>query len=88
MNTEPTRIAGYVTLLLTTAIALFVAFGGNVSEEQKQAILGFAGALVIVLPLLIEFIRSRVFSPATVARIEQNAAITGQITPNLTPPTG
>lgn len=88
MNTEPTRIGGYVTLLITTALALFVAYGGNVSQEQREAILGFVGALVIIFPIMIEFIRSKVFAPATVERIETEAAITGQITPDLTPPAG
>jgi hypothetical protein len=88
VNTEPARIGGYVTLFITTAIALFVAFGGFVTQDQKEAILGFAGALVVIIPVLVEFIRSRVYAPATVDRLVSNAAITGNVPRDMSPPRG
>lgn len=51
----------------TAVLALVAAFGLNLSEDQRTAILG---VVAVVAPLAVALIgRSRVYSPATVARL-------------------
>jgi apolipoprotein N-acyltransferase len=89
MNTEPTRITGYVTLFITTLVALIVAFfPGFVTDAQRDAILACAVTLVPIGIFMIEFIRSKVYSPATADRLVANAAVTGQVPMDMTPPRG
>ena len=82
MDTEPTRITGYVTLFITTLVALIVAFApGFVTDAQRDAIIAFAVALVPIGIFLVEFLRSKVYAPATVDRLVTNAAITQRVPP-------
>ncbi len=80
MDREPTLIIGAATAL----IALAIAFGAPVTEQQKESIIG---AVIALIPVVLA-IRQSVFSPATTARIEATAARTGHISPELTPPKG
>lgn len=66
LQTEPVRVTEFVIAL----IALLVAFGAPIQPEQRDAIIGFVVALI---PFF-EFIRSKVFAPATVERLEAEAA--------------
>lgn len=62
MRTEPARIVSIVTAVLT----LLIAFGWTLSQEQSDAIIGFA---IVVAPLIVaagEIIRRRVWSQASV----------------------
>jgi hypothetical protein len=80
MDREPALIVG----LVTAAIALGVAFGAPITEDQKNAIIGFTVALIPVFVI----VRQLVFAPATVERIELQAAVTGRVSPDLEPPQG
>lgn len=64
MSNEPTRIVGYVTTLAGFLIGVAVAFGANIDEAQRNAILSAVGAMVPVAIFMVEMIRSRVVSPA------------------------
>ena len=64
---EPLVTTGTITAAVTAVIALIVAFGLPVSDDQQAAILGIVG---VAAPLIVAFIgRSKVFSPRTVARL-------------------
>ncbi|TDC81915.1 hypothetical protein E1193_13515 [Micromonospora sp. KC606] len=65
--TEPLITVGTVTAGVTALIALLVAFGLPVSDDQQTAILG---VVAVVAPLVVStWGRGRVYSPATVARL-------------------
>ncbi|MEV6801323.1 hypothetical protein AB0M91_23695 [Micromonospora rifamycinica] len=65
--TEPLLTVGSLTALVTAVLALVVAFGLPVSDDQQTAILG---VVAVVAPLVVMAVgRSRVWSPATVARL-------------------
>lgn len=65
--TEPLITVGTVTALVTTGLALLVAFGIPVSDDRQAAILGVIG---VVAPLVVMAIgRARVWSPASVRKL-------------------
>ncbi|MFE7869776.1 hypothetical protein ACFUYE_05425 [Micromonospora humida] len=65
--TEPLVTVGVVTAAVTAVLALLTAFGLPVSDDQQTAILGL---VAVVAPLVVMAVgRSRVWSPATVARL-------------------
>lgn len=67
MQTEPARIIGLVSAAVASILALLIAFGVGLSEEQVAAVLGvIAGAGPLVTALVI---RGKVYAPATVKRI-------------------
>ncbi len=80
MRNEPALIIGAVTAI----IALAIAFGAPVTQQQQESIVG---AVIALIPVVLA-IRQSVFAPATVERIEAQAARTGHISPELTPPQG
>lgn len=64
-RTEPTAVWGAIGALVTAGIALFVAFGVHLTEQQATAINVFVAALGTVVTLLV--IRSQVTPTAVVA---------------------
>lgn len=75
LSTEPAQIIGWITGGAAALIALLVAFGVDIDEEQKTAILGVVAiAAPIVAGILI---RGKVFSPQMTQRIARRAAQTG-----------
>lgn len=66
-SSEPALAVGAVTAFVTAVIGLLVAFGLPVTDDQQAAILGITAVLAPVIAGW--FIRSRVFSPAAVARL-------------------
>lgn len=68
LDAEPSRIAGLVTAVLV----LLIAFGAPISVEQKASILGVVAALLAVVQG--EVTRNAVYSPATVADLDDAAA--------------
>lgn len=72
MQTEPARIIGLVSAAVASILALLIAFGVGLSEEQVAAVLGvIAGAGPLVTALVI---RGKVYAPATVKRIVKRIA--------------
>ena len=70
MRHEPAVILGAVTDLVTAIIAVLVAFGVNVSADQRDAVLALVVALAGLAPLVSGLLtRQRVFSPATVEEL-------------------
>ena len=75
MDKEPAAIVGTITAVVTAAIALLVAFGVNLTDEQQKAILAMVAAVAPVAAALI--IRGRVYAPATTQALVDDAAATG-----------
>ena len=71
MQEEPARIIGIITAFVTTVIALAVAFGVEMSQDQQNAIFAFIPASYAMIALVVELTRSRVSSPATVQRLKE-----------------
>ncbi len=68
MQKEP---AFLISAIVASLIALYVAFGGDLNDVQKESILEF---VAIVGPLLAGFvIRAKVVSPDTAERIVASA---------------
>lgn len=66
-STEPVLSAGVITTAVTAALALLVAFGLELTDEQRTAILG---AAAVVAPLVAAWWgRRKAYSPATVAKL-------------------
>lgn len=71
MKSEPARIIGLITGGVTAVIALLVAFGVDLTDEQQAAILGLVAAVAPVVAGYI--IRNKVYAPDTVAKIRRSA---------------
>ena len=67
LTTEPSVIIGGITAFVTAAIGLLVAFGLDITDEQKNAILAMTAVLAPVIASVV--IRSKVYAPATVREI-------------------
>ncbi|MEV4271919.1 hypothetical protein [Micromonospora aurantiaca (nom. illeg.)] len=66
-STEPLFTVGTITAAVTAVLALLVAFGLDLSDGQKQAILG---AVAVAAPFIVAaWGRRRVYAPATVAKL-------------------
>lgn len=72
MNTEPSAIIGTITAFVAAAIALVTAYGLDMSDAQRDAVLGMTAVLAPLIAALI--IRSKVFAPATVDRLANGRA--------------
>lgn len=69
MNLEPVLF----TQLVAALLALAVAFGVPVTEEQRQAILQVVGIVVAIFLGGAVVARSKAFAPATVDRLTAEA---------------
>lgn len=78
LSSEPTRIVGYSTSAVAAIIALLVAFGADISDDQKNAVLTAIGTCVPIVIFMVEVTRSRVVSPKSageaVGLAQQNAS--------------
>lgn len=63
MKNEPVVAGGLVTGFVTAALALVIAFGVNLTQEQQVAILGFVTALIALVAWLV---RRKTYGPETV----------------------
>lgn len=80
MNTEPTLIIG----LIRAVMAVLVAFGIDITEDQQVSLITLAGSLIAVISLgLTLWNRQAVFAPATVNRL-----LTERADPPVAPPDG
>lgn len=69
---EPLLTIAGVTAGVTATITLLVSFGVNVTDEQQIAILSI---VAVGAPVLVAVVgRTKVYSPATVAELEEAAA--------------
>ncbi len=88
MNEQPAAIVGTITAAVAALIALFVAFGIDLTPDQQAAILSVAAVAAPLIAAL--FIRRRVWSPASheaviqrVRRVEATARQQLTDEPNL-----
>lgn len=68
---EPLAYVGGVTTFVVAAIALGVAYGLDISDDQQAAILGFIAPAAVIVTVL--WSRLRVFAPKTVRQMVQQA---------------
>ncbi len=81
MNKQPAAIVGTITAAVAALIALFVAFGIEVTADQQAAILSVAAVAAPLIAAL--FIRRKVYSPAThEAEIQQVRRVAAVATHN------
>ena len=86
LSTEPAVLISTISSFLLALFTLLAVFGLDLDEETRTAIVGLVGPLVTLILGFV--IRSKVFAPATVARLEAEAAATGYVSAELTPPAG
>lgn len=67
MQREPSTLISMVTAALTAVLGVLAAFGLDVSDAQRNAILAAVGPLVLVIAALGPIIRAFVVSPQTAA---------------------
>lgn len=84
MATEPATIVGTITAAATAVIALLVAFGMDLTDEQQQAILGVVAVAAPVIAAVV--IRGKVYAPKTAQEVVNDAAETGVAADVATPP--
>lgn len=53
MSNEPVTIGGVILGLVTATLALLMAFGLELSQDQVAAILGFTTALIAVVTFIV-----------------------------------
>ncbi len=66
MNKEPARIISIITAFATAVLGLIAAFGLDVSDSQRNAIIGVIAPTVTMIVVAGELIRSQV-TPTTKA---------------------
>lgn len=84
MASEPATIVGTITAAATAVIALLVAFGMDLTDEQQQAILGVVAVAAPVIAAVV--IRGKVYAPKTAQEVVNDAAETGVAADVATPP--
>ena len=77
MTKEPAVIISTVTAFLVAAIGALVAFGADITEEQKNAVITVVAPLVGVIFLIGPVIRQFVFSPKTTQNLVNKAEEAG-----------
>lgn len=71
MKTEPAITVASITAAVTAILALLVAYGFDVSDEQQQAILGI---VAVAAPIIVGIVtRQNVWAPASVETVKQDA---------------
>jgi hypothetical protein len=69
VHKEPALTVGAITGTISAVVALLVAFGLPVTQEQQNALIALAGALFVLIPGVSAIIRGLVYSPNTVDNI-------------------
>jgi hypothetical protein len=67
VKSQPATLISLVTALLSALITVAVAFGADITDAQRDAILTAGGALCLVIAALGPVIRQFVVSPQTAA---------------------
>jgi hypothetical protein len=83
MAKEPAVIVSTITAGVTAIIALFVAFGLDITDQQQNAILG---VVAVAAPVIAGYIiRGNVYSLKSSQEIANDAAVTG-VAADVSPP--
>lgn len=72
MQHEPAAVISTITAAVAATLALLVAYGFDVTQEQREAILGITAVLAPIVAGLIT--RQYVFAPSTVERERTEAS--------------
>ena len=86
-KSEPAVVVSTVTALLTAVIGFGAAFGLDVSEEQRNAIIGCVAPAVALIAMIGPVIRQFVYSPESTQKLvnaAESAGAKGE-TPPVTP---
>lgn len=75
LRTEPAVVISTVTGALTTLIGIGLAFGLDISDAQRNALLGSVAPLVGVIFLMGPVIRTFVYSPASTEKLVESATV-------------
>ncbi len=67
---EPTLTVGFATAAVTALLGLFAAFGFDLTEEQRNAILACIPVVVAIIGLASVYLRGKVASPAFVEKTQ------------------
>ncbi len=77
LNGEPVRVAGILTNLLLSVLTLGAAFGLDISDDQRAALLGSIVPVVVAVQFLFEMARAKVTPVGTAMnRIDQAYSVT------------
>lgn len=71
---EPARIIGLISVAAIAILGVLAAFGLPISDAQSDAILTAIPVVVAAIWGIVEWIRARVYSPATTRRLVLAAA--------------
>jgi len=78
MKSEPAITIGVVTALVQAGIGMAIAFGADVSEDQKQALILFVSAAFPIIIIMSGLIRQMVYAPDTVKQIRSASVKAGE----------
>lgn len=84
IKTEPAVVVSTVTALLTALLGFGAAFGLDLSDAQRNAVIGVVAPAVAVIALVGPVIRGFVYSPSSTQELVIAARETG--TAGETPP--
>lgn len=85
MQKEPAITVATVTAFVTAIIGLLVAFGVDVSEDQRNAILGVIGPAFLIILAIGPIIRQFVYAPKSVKKIANDQYEAGLPPPDPQP---
>ncbi len=72
MNSEPAVITTSIVALVTAGLALITAFGGDITQDQSAAVLGFVSALIALSgPVIRQFVFSKDTTQQLVNKAEE-----------------
>ena len=77
MQKEPAVIISTLTSLITAIVGFGLAFGLDISEEQKDAMIKMVAAMVTTIAVLGPIIRQFVFSPKSTQELVNKAEEAG-----------
>lgn len=84
MKTEPSMLIGAIAMVIETVLILLVSFGVTLTLEQRTAIIATANALLGLAAFF--WVRSKVWSAASVEKMSSIPGTTTTIRPPAPPP--
>jgi hypothetical protein len=89
VKSEPASLISIITAFLVAVIGLGAAFGLDISEEQRNAVIAVVAPAAGVIALLGPIIRQYVFAPDTVEGVNDKAyakGVAGEVKPTVQGP--
>lgn len=88
LQKEPAVVISTVVAALTQLFLVMDVFGWELTPGLREDVIGGVQPIVMIVFLLGPVIRQFVFAPATVRKEVEQAAVTGEVPPNIEPPQG